>query len=221
MKQLNNIDALTGLLEKHGGLEIKVDLSAKIVKVIKAKVTGNRKYIYDAISKDLVRNKIDFTRYDSISYASVGHLKIGDIVIVLKPFDGAKEDLHSKTHQLAAYGKKEIMDLHHQINVPVFTFTKWQDVRDSIMCCLKESDHISAAIVSTFESYFKTFKQNPFKIQWNKNVTMSQRNELGKYLGEILSYMLCLAGFIPGMKATKIIVPNISTFSGIDGAIIV
>lgn len=155
------------------------------------------------------------------SYSSAGATVVDNFVILAKPIKGATENLHIKASGLACrHGAMETLDLFGYENVPCYTFTDWTQLACSISDELYENDAVRESIWETFADYFANFWDEPTRFKWIEDILPSEKNELGKYVGELLIGMLSFHHMVPIVKdPVKFIVPNSSCFSGIDCAI--
>jgi hypothetical protein len=193
--------------------------TTKTRNIFKIKCGGNRKEFLDQIETFLHSNEVDFHREIRSYLSSYGHIQIDNNFLLAKPIKGATENLHIKASGLASEGKLEILELFGEKDVECYTFTKGSELIKSIANHLFGNPHISAPIQNTCLHLL-----NSDELFWEPDVLPSEKNELGKYLGEVLIGQLALEGklnapFLKG-KAKKFIIPVSSCFSGVDCAII-
>lgn len=175
----------------------------------------NRVLLLDNIEKELIQLGFALTRPQSSSQSKkVGHIRCGGILFVVKPAGGATENLKLKSTHLAKSGRIEFLLLNGKKDVECFTFQKAEDLASSILQEFKDNPRVGLPIIKTFQKYFDGSSIDTFK--WNPDVLPSEKNELGKYLGELL------IGYQSLKQKTvkKFVVPNSSRFPGIDCAII-
>jgi hypothetical protein len=154
------------------------------------------------------------------SHSSAGATVVDNFVIIAKPIKGATENLHIKASGLASHGTQETLDIFGYEDVPCYTFTDWTQIAQSISDELCTNPNVSESIWGSFDIYFQDFLYYPTGFNWSDDILPSEKNELGKYLGELLIGMLAFNDMVPIVKdPVKFIVPNSSCFSGIDCAI--
>ncbi len=101
--------------------------------VFRINTTENRTILLDRIQEKIEHLGFDFKRTKISSYSSVGHLKSGECVFVVKPLSGPTENLHLKNGCLMEGGKLEYVDLFGQENVECRTFLSYEQLAESIL----------------------------------------------------------------------------------------
>jgi hypothetical protein len=187
--------------------------------VYKIKWAGDRKSLLNDIEAFLKTFKFPYQRHQFSHYSSVGHIQWEDNFFVVKPLKGATENLQIKASTLASQGTLEVLDLFGEKDVECYTFKTARQLQDSIYKTLSDNPNVSNRILESINMFFVSSV-----LKWHPDILSSEKNELGKYLGEVLIGYLALAGeldapFLNG-KAKKFIIPVSSCFSGVDCAII-
>lgn len=204
-------------LSRIGCNEFSVETTPKRT-LYRIQTVDDRREVLLRIQKELRGS----TYVEKTHLSSVGCVRTDDQAIFLvKPVSGATENLHIKAAYLASGGDDESLDLFGYENVPCKTFNSWSGLAVSIKDELKTNKYVSKPIISTFNRYFSSFWDNPDIIRWDAGVFPSEKNELGKYLGELMIGLLAFRGLVPIVKdPVKFIVPTSTCFSGIDCAIL-
>lgn len=133
---------------------------------------------------------------------------------------GPSERLRIHSETLTSGGTAGKLDIGgHRIDVQCFT--RSDDLYGSIIDGLKVNPRVSDSIVGQFEDLFASNDQSNFT--WKEEISVSERNELGKYVGELIPGGLALSGDwssfegqFTTFKPTRYGVPSDPSFSGID-----
>jgi hypothetical protein len=199
--------------------------------VIKVKISGNRKEFLLAVYEKLKNLGFisNITQRSKLSKSS-GHIKIGNIYICAKPITGATEDLSITASTLIQHGDIVNMDIFGCTDTVCSVFSSADQLIQSIMLSLENNSKVSPYIIKVFNDYFKHINETPPELQWNSNIKNSEKNELGKYLGELLLGILVASNgigsvcsdsnFLNDVVNTKrLIYPVSSNFQNIDSII--
>lgn len=208
-----------GELLKHLGCDTYTVEHSPLRTIYRIQTVEDRRTVLDNIHNSIEGS----VRIEKTHFSSVGCVKTGDqkTIFIAKPISGATENLRIKASSLSSGGTYEYLNLFGYENVPCYTFSNWNQLSSSIMTSLNENRYVSEHITSTFQEYFHRFPENPQKINWSDGVLVSEKNELGKYLGELMVGVLAFGGYVPIVEnIAKFVVPVSSCFSGIDCAII-
>lgn len=229
MNPLNYEDANTLLLKVLGDeFAIVIEKSPKKVKFKIMTTRDSRKIVLYKISEELknLGHIFVYKKRSSLS-KSTGHIQCGDIIFISKPLNGATENLHINASCLASGGHSEIIkNFCGAKNVPCYTFIKAEDLYVSVLESLANNKNVSPAIWFSVMDYF-THSKTLTRIEWNDSVFLTEKNELGKYLGELIIGAFALednlAAISPNfkdIKAKKFLVPKNSRHNCIDCAIL-
>lgn len=165
---------------------ITVDSNSKS-HTIKVKVKGNRKIFLENVRDKLEKsNFISELITKSYFSKSSGHIKVGNIYIITKPTSGASEDLSIHTANLTRYGEQVNLDILGTQNVSCSRFQDAPQLIGSVMREFEENPKVSPQIIKVYDDYFKHIRNTPSEFTWNSKVKQSEKNELGKYLGEVI-----------------------------------
>lgn len=206
------------ILSRIGCNEYSVETSP-LRTIYRIQTVEDRRHILSTINKAIGNSVL----IEKTHLSSIGCVKTEDLktIFLVKPVTGATENLHIKAASLAAGGTEETMDLFGYENVPCLTFSSWSGMAVSIIDGLTSNQFVSPFITTSIRNYFSTFWDKPTNLSWSGGVLPSEKNELGKYLGELLIGPLAFRGLVPVVKdPVKFIVPISSCFSGIDCAIL-
>lgn len=132
---------------------------------------------------------------------------------------GATENLGIRAESLITSGSVANVAFGENGSIRCRVFTSANDVMSSIIDGLGKNKRVSQSIVDTFNQMMND--QNFTVIPWKDSVTPSERNELGKYVGELLVGAHALSGDLNcGYHVTEFAVPESSNFAGIDSFLI-
>ena len=140
----------------------------------------------------------------------------------LASYKGPTESLKVLPATLIRYGTPTT-DTHHNIEFSAMMFKVRRDLEHSILKGLKENPKISEEILDVIKDYFKGDLAH---IKWGVEVSESEQNELGKYLGELIIGLLAFKNngaqfsspFLDS-QAVSFTIPTDSKFSGVDSFI--
>jgi hypothetical protein len=211
----------------HESIEVKSNSKSHIIKV---KVSGNRKEFLEQIKDKLQKSDFIAELIAKSSFSkSNGHVKIGNIYIVAKPVTGATENLGIYTAHLTKFGEQIDVDIFGS-RAPCSVFNNHKQIVESIMRSFEGNKRVSPWIIKSFGDYFKNIKKIPHEFQWNSKIKQSEKNELGKYLGEVILGVIVAAdgivsvcndeSFIRDVDDPKrLIYPTAANFRNIDSLI--
>lgn len=143
---------------------------------------------------------------------------------IKKPLNnGSTETLQLKAKDLITLGKTEHFRYgSDKIEVKVFSNTEFLSA--SIQTGLADNEYVSIDIINTFNGYLKSNTYN--QILWEKKVLYQEKNELGKYVGELIPGLMMFSNTTPFTSDTLcknaigFAVPTDPSFSGIDSFIV-
>lgn len=221
------IDIAKLVLAAHNCDSFTVD-TTKNRTVIKFKTDYDRKAILDDMGDYLLKNYGGcYNRvYRSHYSRSSGHLEIDGFYFVAKPLNfGATENLNLSGCNFGSFGNLEtVKNLNGFKNIECYSFVDPDDLQFSIEENLYFNSKISLGIEKTFHNFFNNLYESPYKFEWDESVTLSEKHELGKYLGEILPGLYFLAGIpfytSPKRKFNTLLLPVSSRFPCLDSAMI-
>lgn len=163
--------------------------------------------------------------YYATSVTASSNINAGKLNMQYSGAKGATENLGIQATNMIGGGTSENLTINGQKNVSCKTFTQVTKLRTSIIAHLKSNTKVGNHIVDAVDEYFKSTSLK--KIDWSDNSFQeSEKNELGKYLGELIigavalknkSSLLSQNPF--GSTATKFIIPDDPSFSGVDSAV--
>lgn len=138
---------------------------------------------------------------------------------------GATENLGVRAETLIEYGELTSVDYNGK-PIKVKKFTSDVILANSILTGLRNNKNVSQEIISVFEEYL-SMKSKYDTIKWTSGVSMSEINELGKYVGELIIGLLVLKNnkksfsrnFYKG-KVDSFCVPIDPSFVGVDSFIL-
>jgi hypothetical protein len=171
-------------------------------------------------SSDTYRPQFRITRKSDGLRCYVGEIYVSKPI----PSDnqcGPSERLRLNSASLAVLGEESEFQIGGNHRFSSHIFRTEDELYRSIIGGLKTNWRVSDKIVNQIEEY--ATQKDKVNFVWNAEIGISERNELGKYLGELLPGSLILRGdwsafddqFIK-YKPTEFGVPSDISFSGID-----
>ncbi len=214
----SSVDAISLLLNSLGYTSVRYESNTKTTKFF-ILTDQDRSVQLQKIHKSIPKS----TLFPRSYHSSKGHVQTEDkkFVFVTKPLSrGATENLRINASKLTKLGDLKILDLFGYKNVECQVLNSKSNLVNSVLDELDSNPQISQEIRNTWHSYFTDSKVDPLVIPWSGNTGFSEKNELGKYLGEILLGYLAFKSKIPYItKPSSIIFPKSCRFCGIDLAI--
>ena len=209
---------LVAKLKKIPGLQVD-GFQRKKRTIVRVVTPNDRKKTYTAIIKAMKGS--GFKRSNSKTHSrSAGHIENEQYIIVAKPLMGATEHLKLKATSLCSMAhqtKEEFWGVESDF----YRFTSRHQLQESILAGLKQNAKCSAPLVKTFKAYFTNFEKDPFTIKWQPGIDDSVKNEVGKYIGELITGLLAFDASLPGLpRAHAFLIPKSSCFSCIDCVIV-
>lgn len=231
---LTHPTAHVGSLMKHGptgkeyvyeGFEFHRDITASMKNIdgIIDEIGAKKKT--GAIFYFKKSNKRYGVVYYATSVTASSSINAGKLNMQYSNAKGATENLRIQATNMIGGGKSERLTINGQDNVSCKTFTSADTLKKSIIAHLKSNKNVGNHIVDVVEDYLSS--ANLSTIKWNNEFQDSEKNELGKYLGELIigavalkkqSSRLSMDPF--GGNASKFIVPDDPAFSGVDSAVL-
>lgn len=143
---------------------------------------------------------------------------------IKKPlWDGPTEHLQIKSKDLITLGKLDTIKYgKDEINVRVFSNNEF--LSESIKIGLIDNEFVNIDIINTFNGYLAANTYN--QIVWENKVTTQEKNELGKYVGELIPGLMMFSNTGPFTSdsfckdAIGFAVPIDPSHAGIDSFII-
>lgn len=126
---------------------------------------------------------------------------------------GSTENLGVRAETMIAGGQLANVAFPDQGTIRCRVFYSANDVIYSIINGLSQNKRVPEHIVDSFRNMVHTQDFNT--ISWNEKATPSEKNELGKYVGELLIGVHGLAGHLE-YNVDSFVVPVNSNFVGID-----
>lgn len=165
----------------------------------------------------------DLTKDKGVTLATItykGALYRIKFMNIQKPVTkGATESLRINANNLTPTSNTRFIDVadkHFRVKV----FVSVDDLRNSLMQGIASNRMIPEHLRENLMVYLQ---QSSFStIVWDEEVSDSQKNELGKYLGELIVGLLLLnneigiAGIVPKGKVEEFLLPDDPSFEGID-----
>lgn len=207
---------------KKLGYEVKDTSRSKGNNIVVTEKTLDRKSEVETLCK-LLGGTLDRSP-QAIRESSVGRIKVAGKTVYLKPgakSKGANESMAINASTLIRGGKQEDCAWGNKEFVGR-VFTNSSQLQRSIVDGLKRNNNVPPHVVAFAENLFKKGNYNNF--DWGVDIVDSEKNQLGKYLGELLVGVLALdrsfSHFHPspfaGGQVSKFIIPDDPSFSGID-----
>lgn len=135
-----------------------------------------------------------------------------------KKLTGATENLGIRAETMISKGHLANVAFNDQGTIRCRVFHSANDILDGIIDGLSSNKRVSEHIVDTFTTM--RYSQDFHTIPWSDKVSISERNELGKYVGELLVGVHALSGQLD-VDVTSFAVPISSNFAGVDSFFIV
>lgn len=165
-----------------------------------------------------------------IEYQSGAKTKTGYVSekFIAKPINAANamagtESLGIRAETLITGGKKITFKFLDQ-DISAYEFTSATTLGNSILAGMKANQKVNrddSGIVRAFEDYFAG--RDASKIKWNQEITESELNQLGKYVGELLVGYMALKKQTTSFRtplytgtAARFIIPDDPAFTGVD-----
>ena len=140
------------------------------------------------------------------------------------PTKGATESLGIRAETLTHGGVSKTLVFAGN-NVRVKYFSNHKSLADSLVRGLKSNKNVSEGIVEVIENF--VLDENYTKIEWTSEVSDSEINELGKYVGEVIIGLLALSNKTSPLSTKFYIgrpvgfaVPDDPSFAGVDSFLI-
>lgn len=132
-----------------------------------------------------------------------------------------KETLVLPAQSLAAEGRNHSIQYAGKY-VDVYEFNNSRKIANSIINSLKQVKRLNPKIIETFDKYFRMHTASTIK--WDPSIGWEEKNQLGKYLGELIFGYIALSNkaqtsFNPKVyidPAVSFCIPHDARFKGID-----
>jgi hypothetical protein len=208
------LNAALILLTALGFNSVRYESNSKRTKVF-ILTDGDRVEALQKIHKAIPGSSITAKSYHS----SQGHVEAPGLVFVTKPINsGATENLRINTARMSKLGDLRVVNLFGKNDVECREFLTSNSIIHSFLDEFETNPNVSFDIWNTWHQYLLAGNNIHFK--WNPATSISEKNELGKYLGEMLLGVFALNNLIPFVKdPSSVVFPTSSSFSGVDVAI--
>ena len=136
---------------------------------------------------------------------------------------GGSETLAVRAETLIKDGKLEKIE-YAGVDVECRTFKSIKELKKSILNGLKKNKKIPSYIIESFNDYLCENCKKFDNISWSESMPNNELNQLGKYVGEVITGLIAMGGprnsltpnIIKTNKIKKFCVPTDPAFSGID-----
>jgi len=136
---------------------------------------------------------------------------------------GGSESLAVRAETIIKDGKLEKIE-YAGIKVECRTFLSIKELKKSILNGLKKNKKIPDYIIESFTQYLCPTCNKFDNINWSESMPDNELNQLGKYVGEVITGLIAMGGprtsytpnIIKSSKVKKFCVPIDPAFSGVD-----